>query len=332
LAGFWGEAPLDDHLEYDLRPPVQPRIAWLEQAVHCAWDMRTPKSWTAAGWVYVLRQPQDRWYRNRTSKIGLSWRDPAVRAREMFTTAVARPLNVEFAAFAPNMAKLECDVHARLRSVRANETREVFQVDLRTAIRTILETGEATGNLVGLYLATDTAAQVAGDMLRRRSSPTGVWSTRFADRSDETVAPSVDGLRELMGPHLIEADDVRSGIRRKARRAAAQGAGVAAVAALLTLGAMVLALGPPGTTQLELDITGATLAIVAGGLVGFGGLWTTLTRRQMPSLATKAERVRELLETGARRDRRKRLQVWLLRHDSRRPKPPIPASAVADLP
>jgi len=313
---------VDDHIEYDLRPPVETRIAWLEQAVHCSWDMRTPKSWTAAGWVYVLRQPQDRWYRNRTSKIGLTWRDPAVRAREMFSTALARPLNVEFAVFAPNMAKLECDVHARLLAVRADEKREVFHVELRTAIRTILETGEATGNLVGLYLVSNTAARVAGDILRRRSSPTGVWSTRFVATRDDTAAPSVDGLRELMGPHLFEADEIRSRIRHQARRAAAQGAAAAAVAALATLGGMVLALGPPGATQLELDIIGTVLAVGAGGLAGFGLLWTMLTRRQMTTLAGKAAQVRDTLEAGAAHDRRKPLQVWLLRHDSRRPQPP----------
>ena len=116
------------------------RARWLDAAAQCPWDMRTPKSWTAAGWVYVLRQPTDRWYRNRASKIGLTYRDPAVRAKELFTTALPRPLNVEFALFAPNMAKLECDVHARLARRLADETQEVFHVELRDAIRAVVET------------------------------------------------------------------------------------------------------------------------------------------------------------------------------------------------
>ena len=311
--------------EHEFPPQAEVRAAWLDAAVHCSWDMRTPKSWTAAGWVYVLRQPEDRWYRNRASKIGLTYRDPAVRAREMFSTALARPLNVEFALFAPNMAKLECDVHARLEPHRAAEKREVFHVTLRDAIRVILETADATGNTVGLCLVSEDARRVAADLLRRRVRPTGVVTTRFILGRDEEVAPSVDRLRDLMGPHLSEAEASRARLDARARQAATR-AGAVAGGLVLLLGGAALALRPAGlATSVPVVLALALpLALLSAGL-GLAATRRTGIRAAARALARKAAAVRDILEDHATALRRKPLEVHLLRVDNHPPRAPDPS-------
>ncbi len=307
--------------EHERPPQAEVRAAWLDAAARCTWDMRTPKSWTAAGWVYVLRQPADRWYRNRASKIGLTYRDPAVRAKELFSTALARPLNVEFAIFAPNMAKLECDVHARLDARRADETREVFHVELREAIRAVVETADATGNTVGLCLASADARRVAGDLLRHRTRASGVTSTRFIIGRDDEVTPSVDRLRDLMGPHLAEAAAERARVGRQSRSAGARAGAVTGGLVLLIVTAAAVshtAALPP----LPVDIGIATGLAAVAGILGFAVPWVTQTRRAGAALAQKAATIRDILEDRARGARRKPLHIHLLRFDNRPPRSP----------
>jgi hypothetical protein len=296
------------------------RARWLDAAAQCPWDMRTPKSWTAAGWVYVLRQPTDRWYRNRASKIGLTYRDPAVRAKELFTTALPRPLNVEFALFAPNMAKLECDVHARLARRLADETQEVFHVELRDAIRAVVETAEATGNTVGLYLVSPDAMRVAWDVLRRRARPTGVWTHRFIDTRHETLTPSVDQLRDLTAAHVAEARGRRARIRHLCLRAGLRCGGLAAGVALLVGGAAAMGLHASDPVRLG---EGAALAGgigLAAAALGFAWVLAAQTRRQAVAQTELAAVVRGALEDGATKNRRKPLEIQLMRFDSRMPR------------
>jgi hypothetical protein len=297
------------------------RALWLDLAAQCPWDMRTPRSWTAAGWVYVLRQPKDRWYRNRASKIGLTFRDPAVRANELLTTALPRPLNVEFAIFAPNMAKLECDVHARLKDRLAEDKKEVFHVELRDAIRAVVETAEATGNTVGLHLASHDATRVAWDILRRRAQSTGVWTTRFITTKDETLTPSVDQLRDLTAAHVAETRDSRGRIRRLWVRAGLRSGDVAAGAAILAGGAAAVLCHVSDPLWLGEGAALAGAIGLAGTLLGSALERAAQVRKETAALADVATTICAILEDGASKVRRKPLQIQLMRFDGRIPEP-----------
>jgi T5orf172 domain len=269
----------------------------------CGWDMKLRKVERFEGWVYVLRQREDRWFRNRCTKIGATSKDPEERAVGLCRTAVPRPLHVEFAAFVPNAAKLECDVHAALNKRLAPGKKEVFEVGLGEAIRTVLRCEAATRNSFGLYLVSDRALRAAGLSIRARCHPTGLRAKLFTERDGpKTVSIISDLVQEL--DNLAAARDrrragIRSGANRLARLSGLFGLGLSSIAAVggaiclhrldipwgLSCVAAVLA---TGTIGFALGHVASTIS----GHLGFRADLKASSRRLLSTLLTDAEKPR----------------------------------------
>ena len=65
-------------------------------------------------------------------KIGMTQRTPEERVKELFTTGVALPFNIEFAKKVNNIKDKEISLHKLLEkySIRVNPDREFFRVSL----------------------------------------------------------------------------------------------------------------------------------------------------------------------------------------------------------
>ena len=89
-----------------------------------------------AGFVYVMSNPA---FPNLL-KIGKSSKDPSeYRTDELYTTGVPFPFECEYYIFAAKFHWLERAVHDELASLRANQSREFFEVNCNKAVQTIQE-------------------------------------------------------------------------------------------------------------------------------------------------------------------------------------------------
>jgi T5orf172 domain len=87
-----------------------------------------------AGFVYVLSNPS---LPQGTIKIGMSDRDPKLRAEELYTTGVPTRFHVEYYAFVENPQDVERAVHKLLADVRVSDSREFFMLSLDSAVSAI---------------------------------------------------------------------------------------------------------------------------------------------------------------------------------------------------
>jgi hypothetical protein len=84
------------------------------------------------GFVYVMSNPS---FTNNLLKIGMSSRDPSTfRAKELETTGVPTPFDVEYVAFAKGYRSLEKKIHKALEQHRPNKNREFFDISLLDAV------------------------------------------------------------------------------------------------------------------------------------------------------------------------------------------------------
>lgn len=81
---------------------------------------------TAAGYVYCLSNPM---YEG-VVKVGITFKTPEERARQLYTTGVPLPFTVEFAMKVPNPEDAEARLHNLLTKyhARVNPSREFFRV------------------------------------------------------------------------------------------------------------------------------------------------------------------------------------------------------------
>ena len=90
-------------------------------------------------WVYILSNPT----MPSLVKIGYTKKSPEERAKQISaSTGVALPYKVEWAYKCFNGEKVEREVHHKLKSKRANNSKEFFWVDLEEAKEVITLIGE----------------------------------------------------------------------------------------------------------------------------------------------------------------------------------------------
>jgi hypothetical protein len=84
------------------------------------------------GYLYCLSNPSI----PNLLKIGMTTRTPEERAKELFTTGVATPFNIEFSRKVSNPGQKEKDIHKILENYRI-PSREFFDISVNEAIRVI---------------------------------------------------------------------------------------------------------------------------------------------------------------------------------------------------
>ena len=84
------------------------------------------------GYLYCLSNPSI----PSLLKIGMTTRTPEERCRELFTTGVATPFNIEFSRQVSNPGQKEKDIHKILENYRI-PSREFFNISVNDAIRVI---------------------------------------------------------------------------------------------------------------------------------------------------------------------------------------------------
>lgn len=103
----------------------------------------------ALGYIYAL---QNELYGSHLIKIGLTTREPNVRAREIYTGATGVPIKFDIAvAYAVgDCQRAEKIIHKRLKAYRINNRREFFRVSPSVAAAVILETCANINKELGL--------------------------------------------------------------------------------------------------------------------------------------------------------------------------------------
>lgn len=91
------------------------------------------------GWVYVLSNTQ----MPDLLKIGYSRKDPALRAIELHTTAVASPFKVEYDVLVFDPEVLERKLHDQLSDFRTTANREFFKATIADVVKVIRNSGFA---------------------------------------------------------------------------------------------------------------------------------------------------------------------------------------------
>ena len=89
------------------------------------------------GYVYVLSNPSS----SGAIKIGQSTRGGAIRAKELHSTGLADPYELEFELEVENARQVERNVHLSLAEYRVNTNREWFKCRIGQAINEILKYG-----------------------------------------------------------------------------------------------------------------------------------------------------------------------------------------------
>jgi T5orf172 domain len=87
----------------------------------------------AIGYVYVLTNSA----MPGLVKIGFTQESASVRARQIFTTGVPTPFQVEYFHLTDNVVEVEAALHKTFESKRVNAGREFFQVHLTEAVLAI---------------------------------------------------------------------------------------------------------------------------------------------------------------------------------------------------
>lgn len=93
------------------------------------------------GYIYVL---QNKSFGRYVVKIGLTTREPDVRAKELYAGATGVPehFDIAFACFVEDCGAAESAVHSRLRAYRINGRREFFLISPTVARRVVLDSCE----------------------------------------------------------------------------------------------------------------------------------------------------------------------------------------------
>ena len=86
----------------------------------------------AEGYIYCLSNPSI----SGLLKIGMTTRTPEDRAKELYTTGVATPFNIEFSRQVSNPSEKEKDIHTILEKYRV-PNREFFNISITKAMRYI---------------------------------------------------------------------------------------------------------------------------------------------------------------------------------------------------
>lgn len=108
-----------------------------------ATEVATPDT-SSRGYIYCLSNPSI----PGLLKIGMTSRTPEARAKELYTTGVAVPFNIEFTWQVDNPLQKEKQIHNLLANCRV-ESREFFRISVDEAIRLINTTMK--GNDIGKY-------------------------------------------------------------------------------------------------------------------------------------------------------------------------------------
>lgn len=84
------------------------------------------------GYVYAL---QNRSFGNNIIKIGMTTREPDVRAKEIYSGAsgVPEPFDIAFACKVANCELAENRIHRRFKAYRINNNREFFIITIEIA-------------------------------------------------------------------------------------------------------------------------------------------------------------------------------------------------------
>ncbi len=88
------------------------------------------------GWVYIITNKS----MPSLLKVGFSTKDPALRARELYTTGVPHPYVVEYDALVNNPRNVEQKAHFLLKAYQENK--EWFRCDISTAIFAIKQAAD----------------------------------------------------------------------------------------------------------------------------------------------------------------------------------------------
>lgn len=88
-----------------------------------------------AGWVYILTNQA----MPKLVKIGLTRKDPRIRASDLYTTGVPQPFKVYAKLKVSNPEAVEAKLHKRFNRYRVNHNREFFTVKPATAHRALYE-------------------------------------------------------------------------------------------------------------------------------------------------------------------------------------------------
>lgn len=90
-------------------------------------------------WVYILSNPS----MPGLLKIGMTKRDPKIRARELASeTGVPTKFEIEYAVQVTDALAVEQSVHKRLNRYRVNSDREFFKVDIKRAKKVVDQQAE----------------------------------------------------------------------------------------------------------------------------------------------------------------------------------------------
>ena len=93
-----------------------------------------PKVIPDLGYLYILSNPSH----PRLLKVGKTSKDPRARAEEMFTTGVPTPFNLEWVSLPLRcVGSAERLAHEALAKWRLSDSREFFEIDVVTAVRSI---------------------------------------------------------------------------------------------------------------------------------------------------------------------------------------------------
>ena len=89
------------------------------------------------GWIYILSNPS---FVAGRIKIGMSSNDPIERSKDLYTTGVPEPFEIEYKALVDNYQTVEKDVHRILSKYRHHTSREYFTCSVTEAIAAIKST------------------------------------------------------------------------------------------------------------------------------------------------------------------------------------------------
>lgn len=85
------------------------------------------------GFIYIMSNPS----MSGVVKIGKTTQSPFVRAKELSTTGVPQPFEVEWFQFVNNHDVLEREVHRFLSEYRVNNNREFFKIEIEACKRKV---------------------------------------------------------------------------------------------------------------------------------------------------------------------------------------------------
>ncbi len=100
-----------------------------------------------SGYVYILQNGS---FGSHLIKIGMTAREPDVRAKEIYRGAsgVPEPFDIVFACQVADCRAAEKKIHGRLRAYRSNKDREFFIIPVKVAERIVLNVCKAINNIL----------------------------------------------------------------------------------------------------------------------------------------------------------------------------------------